>query len=117
MSRESMTSLRARVKELEADVVGLTAEVAQWKQDYKDLAFAVAHRDGYPVVPKVPEPVPPLEALTTLPSGIFAAIASTTEPHSEARSAAILAARELLEHGASADDVETQIRLGDEVKV
>jgi len=110
MSRaDSAVALRARVKDLET-------ELARWKQDYKDLALAMARRDGYPVTPVVP-PVAPVipPALAALPPSVLTAIETTTAPYTEARTAAVDVARALLEGGAQPEDVVDALRVGDEV--
>jgi len=109
MSRaESTVALRERIKDLEA-------EVARWRADYKDLALAMARRDGYPMTPPIPAAVPPM--LAALPTEVLAAIEGTTEPFSEARTAAIDAARAFLEQGTSPEEVVAALRIGDEVKI
>lgn len=97
----------------------LEADVKQWRDAYKELALAVARREGYPVtpVPAVKGDMINFTVTPALPVTVLAAIEETTPAFSDARTAAIEAARGLLENGAPADDVEQQIRQGDQIVV
>lgn len=115
---EAVAAPQARARERQAKIVELEAEVTKWKQDYKDLALAVAKREGYTA-----EPVPAVKGDATftitppLPVTVLAAIEDTTAPFSQPRTAAIEAAKALLENGAQPEEVEAQLRKGEEIAV
>lgn len=113
----------------------LEAELAKWRQDYKDLALAIAKRDGYttvtgptpggffsaqaarPVVVPFEENALPPESTSKLPPEIWAAIERTTFAASDERKAAIEAARDLLELGTSPEEVIRQLEAGEDVMI
>lgn len=103
----------------------LEAELRQWKQDYKDLALALAKGQGFPssALPGVTEATGPHPATQTfsaepaLPGNIFPAIEETTDRNSEARKMAIEWARGALDSGMKHEDVEAQLRVGEEIKI
>lgn len=118
----------------------LERELAQARADYKDLALAIARRDGYDTAQPVGGPfsaTPTKLTFTThpgaqnyssadpsawpeahaLPPNVLAAIEATTEPHSEGRTNAIEAARALLADNRPAEEVEALLREGDDIKV
>lgn len=108
--------------------VELEAELRQWKQDYKDLALAMAKGQGYTALPGVytsPSSLPGVgssepqtfSAEPALPGNIFTAIEDTTDRSSEPRKAAIEWAREALDSGMKPEDVEAQLRHGEEIKI
>jgi hypothetical protein len=98
----------------------LDAQLKQWQQDYKDLAHAMAKAQGYEpkLGAKEPEPEPQtFSAEPALPGNIFAAIEDTTDRDSEARKISIEWARGALDSGMKADEVEAQLRQGEEIKI
>lgn len=103
----------------------LDAELRQWKQDYKDLALAMANGQGYTpsLLPGVTEATGPNRATQTfsaepaLPGNIFTAIEDTTDRSSEPRRMAIEWARGALDSGMKPEDVEAQLRTGEEIKI
>lgn len=105
----------------------LYSEVLQWKQDYKDLALAMAKGQGYKpsslLGPGVTDPLEPnpevqlFSAEPALPGNIFTAIEDTTDRSSEPRKAAIEWARGALDSGMKPEDVEAQLRRGEEIKI
>lgn len=105
----------------------LEAELCQWKQDYKDLALAMANGQGYTSSPGVytPGSLPGVgssepqtfSAEPALPGNIFAALEDTTDRNSEARKVAIEWARDALASGMKSEDVEAQLRHGEEIKI
>lgn len=119
MSRR-LSATDERVRELEA-------EVERWRTAYRELAMAIARRDGYgtPVTGQALGAGPPgkllgggtFSAEPALPGAVLAAIEDTTAPFSDARTTAIDAARALLESGAQPEEVEAELRRGEEIKV
>lgn len=108
MSRqETASTLRTRIRDLEA-------QVARWRQDYKDLATAMARRDGYSA-PSLTEPAPPERP--ALPTSIVRAVEDTTDPFSDARRAAFEIARDFLAQGVTVEALEARLRAGDDVQV
>lgn len=113
----------------------LEAELAQWKQDYKDLALAGARSEvralkgsarygpGGPqaelggVFSAQASGRVQFTAEPMLPPTVLAAIDDTTAAFSESRTMAIEAAKALLEEGATPEQVEERLRLGDEIRV
>lgn len=120
-------SRNTRVTELEVENAALRADLAKWKQDYKDLAMAMARGQGYSAADpgllavhgRIVDPPEgaTFSALATLPGNVYAAVSETTEPFTEARIFAIDAARELLAQGMKPEDVEAELRKGEEIKI
>lgn len=115
----------------------LYTELLQWRQDYKDLALAMANGQGYKssdereleVAEKGAEEAigamsPAARAAfiadhaePALPGNIFTAIEDTTDRSSEPRRMAIEWARAALDSGMTPEDVEAQLRHGEEIKI
>lgn len=103
----------------------LYTELLQWRQDYKDLALAMANGQGYKSsllsgVTEATGPKPETQTFSAepaLPGNIFTAIEDTTDRNSEARKVAIEWARGALDSGMKPEDVEAQLRKGEEIKI
>lgn len=107
----------------------IEAELRQWKQDYKDLALAMAQGQGYTASPQLgvytPGSLPGVgssepqtfSAEPALPGNIFTVIEDTTDRSSEPRRMAIEWARGALDSGMKPEDVEAQLRVGEEIKI
>ena len=95
----------------------LDAQLKQWQQDYKDLARAMAKGQGYTEPVLAPAEPQTFSAEPALPGNIFAAIEDTTDRDSEARKMSIEWARGALDSGMKPDEVEAQLRTGEEIKI
>lgn len=103
----------------------LRAEVEKWKSAYRELALAAVQKQHEGASPKGLSPEGEAwfkkgELSVTeraLPTNVLTAIEETTGAYTPERNAAIEAARALLENGVKPDDVEIQLRKGDEIVV
>lgn len=95
----------------------LEREVARWRQDYKDLATAIAKRDGYTATAPNLIAFPPEPESQKLPPEVWGAIERTTFAASEERKDAIEAARGLLEVGTAPEEIVRQIEAGESVEI
>lgn len=107
----------------------LNGELRQWIQDYKDLARSMAEGQGYAssqadfahilntaAAASAPGSQP-FSAEPALPGNIFTAIEDTTDRSSEPRRMAIEWARGALDSGMEPEQVEAQLRHGEEIKI